>query len=193
MPSTFVDANRGPSCIGPIRQHQRGQPEISRSSSSGFASTSGQTEDWVAPDARPASTGHLKFEAHEQLAGTEFGVMSFPRLASTTAYRMASNRIASALQRHPGHSGDLEKERSQSRCRPPQRAEPARISNRVATSEKVQRATGAPRPRTDLLQIYIEEDGSPTADVLRHDDNALGNHLVRAALASTDARSSTAP
>jgi len=127
-------------------------------------STSGKRGTWSgSPLASPSSLrapAHSSIRAHEQLAGTEFRCHElFPAWrAPDLAYSMPAPppRHHLAIQ---GIADDLEKI-DHSRCRRAATFRPRVIKQFESAHREVQRATGAPRTaKTDLLQIYIADDG----------------------------------
>jgi DNA-sulfur modification-associated len=153
-----------------------GNRRIRESHARGFAEYVRQQREWVAPALLLRGPDIFRFEARERIGGTEFGVLSFPRLASTDLRILdGQHRILGIHFAIQGIAADLEKARSGLAAAKRTEAEPAVIAQ---FQEKIdllnaQRERFA-RERTSL-QIFIEDDQVAFKQMFFDiADNALG-------------------
>lgn len=135
-----------------------------------------EQREWVAPALVLRAPDIFDFEARESISGTEFGVISFPRLASTDLRILdGQHRILGVHLAIEGISDDLEKARSGLSAARRNDAEPAVIQQ---FQEKIN-ALNEQRERFDRertsLQIFIEDDQAAYKQMFFDiADNALG-------------------
>jgi hypothetical protein len=132
--------------------------------------------DWVAPALVLRGPDIFEFEPKEQIGGTEFGVLSFPRLASTDLRILdGQHRILGIHLAIKGIADDLEKQRGLLAKAKRNGAEPADLQQFQAKIDQLnaQRERFA-RERTSL-QIFIEDDQIAYKQMFFDiADNALG-------------------
>lgn len=141
------------------QQPTEGNRRIKEAHARAFAEYIREHEDWVAPALVLRAPDIFKFEVTEEIAGTEFGVISFPRLASTDLRILdGQHRILGVHLAIQGIAADLEKARSSLAGARRNGAEPAVIEQ----FEKRIRALNEQRERFDRertsIQVYIEDD-----------------------------------
>lgn len=153
-----------------------GNRRIKESHARGFGQYVRDHRDWVAPALVLRAPDIFRFEPRERIGGTEFGVISFPRLASTDLRILdGQHRILGIHLAMQGIAGDLEKARSGLAGAKRNGAEPAVLAQ---FQEKIdllnaQRERFA-RERT-TLQMFIEDDQIAFKQMFFDiADNALG-------------------
>lgn len=132
--------------------------------------------DWIAPALVLRSPDIFKFDVRENIGGTEFGILSFPRLASTDLRILdGQHRILGIHVAIQGIADDLEKARSSLAAARRNGALPPLI----AQYENGVRRLNEQRKRFDrertTLQIFIEDDQTAYKQMFFDiADNALG-------------------
>lgn len=132
--------------------------------------------DWVAPPLVLRAPAIFDFEVRESIGGTEFGVISFPRLASTDLRILdGQHRILGIHMAIQGIADDMEKARSMLAAAGRNGDEQAVIQQHQDTVDKLTRQ----RQRFDVertsLQIFIEDDQVAFKQMFFDiADNALG-------------------
>jgi len=132
--------------------------------------------DWVAPALVLRAPDIFKFEVRESIGGTEFGVISFPRLASTDLRILdGQHRILGVHLAIQGIADDLEKARSALAAAKRTDAEPAVLKQLQDKIDKLtEQRERFDRERTSL-QIFIEDDQLAYKQMFFDiADNALG-------------------
>lgn len=141
-------------------QPTEGNRRIKESHARAFAEYLREHPDWVAPALVLRAPDIFTFHVTESIAGTEFGVISFPRLAHTDLRILdGQHRILGIHWAIQGISDDLGKIRSQLAASRMNGAEPAVIAmleNNIR--ELTEQRERLDRERTSI-QIYIEDDG----------------------------------
>jgi hypothetical protein len=153
-----------------------GNRRIKESHARGFGEYVRDHRDWVAPALVLRAPDIFRFEPRERIGGTEFGVISFPRLASTDLRILdGQHRILGIHMAIRGIASDLEKARSGLAAAKRNEADSAVLTQ---FQEKIdllnaQRERFA-RERT-TLQIFIEDDQVAFKQMFFDiADNALG-------------------
>jgi hypothetical protein len=132
--------------------------------------------DWIAPALVLRAPDIFQFEARESIAGTDFGILSFPRLASTDLRILdGQHRILGVHTAIQGIADDLEKTRTSLAAARRNDAEPAVMQQ---FAEKIEALTEQ-RARFDrertTIQIFIEDDQVAFKQMFFDiADNALG-------------------
>jgi hypothetical protein len=142
------------------QQPTEGNRRIKESHARAFSEYIREQKDWVAPALVLRAPDIFKFEVTEEIAGTQFGIISFPRMASTDLRILdGQHRILGIHLAIQGITSDLEKYRSQLAAAKRSEALPAVITEferqiRVLTEQRER----FDRERT-TIQIYVEDDG----------------------------------
>ena len=153
-----------------------GNRRIKEAHAKAFSDYIREHTDWVAPALVLRAPDLFKFEVLQEISGTQFGVISFPRMASTDLRILdGQHRILGIHLAIQGIASDLEKYRSQLAAGKRNGAEPAVI----AQFEDQIRTLGEQRLRFDrertTIQIYVEDDGLAYKQMFFDiADNALG-------------------
>jgi hypothetical protein len=132
--------------------------------------------EWVAPALVLRAPDIFVFEVRESISGTEFGVISFPRLASTDLRILdGQHRILGIHLAIQSIADDLEKARSGLSAARRTDAEPAVIQQFQAKIDRLnEQRERFDRERT-TLQVFIEDDQSAYKQMFFDiADNALG-------------------
>jgi len=134
-----------------------------------------EKQDWVSPALVLRGPDIFQFEAREEIAGTQFGVVSFPRLARTDLRILdGQHRILGVHLAIEGIAKDLEHARSQLAAakRNGQEAVIAECEQRIRRLEEQRERLGRERIS---LQVFVEDDGVAYKQMF-YDiaDNALG-------------------
>lgn len=135
-----------------------------------------EQREWVAPALVLRAPDIFQFDVRESIGGTEFGVISFPRLASTDLRILdGQHRILGIHLAIQGIANDLEKARSALAAARRNEALPAVIEQYENEVRKLNEQRGRfDRERTSL-QIFIEDDQSAYKQMFFDiADNALG-------------------
>lgn len=135
-----------------------------------------QQHDWVAPALVLRAPDIFQFEVRESIGGTEFGVISFPRLASTDLRILdGQHRILGIHMAIQNISDDLQKARSGLAAARRTDAEPAVVAQFEAQIAKLnEQRERFDRERT-TLQVFIEDDQAAFKQMFFDiADNALG-------------------
>ena len=153
-----------------------GNRRIKESHARAFGDYVRQQREWVAPALVLRAPDIFQFDVTESIGGTEFGVIAFPRLASTDLRILdGQHRILGIHLAIQGIANDLEKARSGLAASRRNEALPAVIQqyeNEVRNLNE-QRAR-FDRERTSL-QIFIEDDQAAFKQMFFDiADNALG-------------------
>jgi hypothetical protein len=132
--------------------------------------------DWVAPALVLRAPDIFKFDMREAIGGTEFGVISFPRLASSDLRILdGQHRILGIHLAIKGIADDLEKARSVLSAARKVDSEPAvlhQMQQRITDLTDQRERFG--RERTSL-QVFIEDDQTAYRQMFFDiADNALG-------------------
>ena len=133
-------------------------------------------EDWVSPALVLRAPDMFKFEALQQIAGTEFGIVSFPRLARTDLRILdGQHRILGVHLAIDAIAKDLEKQRSLLAAARRGGEEPAvirHIEEKIGALEHQRERLGRERIS---IQVFVEDDGVAYKQMF-YDiaDNALG-------------------
>lgn len=157
-------------------QPTEGNRRIKEAHARGFADYIREHSEWVAPALVLRAPDIFKFDVTQEIAGTEFGVISFPRLASTDLRILdGQHRILGIHFAIQGIADDLEKQRSQLSAAKRNDAEPALIQQfEKRIKELNEQRERFDRERTSI-QIYIEDDGVAYKQMFFDiADNALG-------------------
>jgi hypothetical protein len=153
-----------------------GNRRIKESHAKGFGDYVREKRDWVAPALVLRGPDIFRFEPRERIGGTEFGVLSFPRLASTDLRILdGQHRILGIHLAIKGIASDLEKARAGLAAAKRNDAEPAVLAQ---FQEKID-LLNAQRERfgreRTTLQIFIEDDQVAFKQMFFDiADNALG-------------------
>jgi hypothetical protein len=153
-----------------------GNRRIKQSHAKAFGDYVREQPDWVAPALVLRGPDIFKFEPRENIGGTEFGVISFPRLASTDLRILdGQHRILGIHLAIQGIANDLEKARSGLAAAKRTEADPAVLQQ---FQDKIDQLN-AQRERFDrertTLQIFIEDDQVAYKQMFFDiADNALG-------------------
>jgi hypothetical protein len=153
-----------------------GNRRIKESHARAFGDYVRAQEEWVAPALVLRAPDIFDFEARESIGGTEFGVISFPRLASIDLRILdGQHRILGIHLAIQGISEDLEKARSGAAAARRTEAETVILQQ---FQEKIDRLSEQrerfDRERTSL-QIFIEDDQVAYKQMFFDiADNALG-------------------
>lgn len=153
-----------------------GNRRIKESHARAFGDYVRSKRDWVAPALVLRAPDIFDFQVRESIGGTEFGVISFPRLASTDLRILdGQHRILGVHLAIQGIADELEKARSALAAARRNDAEPAVIQQ---MQEKIDRLTEQ-RERFDrertTLQIFLEDDQVAYKQMFFDiADNALG-------------------
>jgi hypothetical protein len=132
--------------------------------------------EWVAPALVLRAPNIFQFETTESIGGTEFGVISFPRLASTDLRILdGQHRILGIHLAIQGVANDLEKSRSALAAARRNDAVPALIQQYENEVRKLtEQRERFDRERTSI-QIFIEDDQAAFKQMFFDiADNALG-------------------
>ena len=135
-----------------------------------------EQNNWVAPALVLRAPDIFKFEVRESIGGTEFGVISFPRLASTDLRILdGQHRILGIHLAIQGIANDLEKARSGLAAAKRNDAEPAVVAQfEERISQLNDQRSRFDQERT-TLQIFIEDDQAAYKQMFFDiADNALG-------------------
>ena len=136
-----------------------GNRQVSESHARAFGEYVRQTPKWVAPALVLRAPDIFEFEAQQQIAGTQFGVISFPKMARTDLRILdGQHRTLGIHLAIRGIASDLEKARNTLAAAKRTDAEQIVIDMQQAEIAKLteQRARLA-HDRTSV-QIFIEED-----------------------------------
>lgn len=135
-----------------------------------------ENEDWVSPALLLRGPDIFKFETKEEIAGTQFGIVSLPRLARSDLRILdGQHRILGIHRAIQGIARDLEKQRDLL-ARAKRNDEPAAVIKQYTdTIKEIQHQ----RQRLDRerisIQIMIEDDSSAYKQMFFDiADNALG-------------------
>jgi hypothetical protein len=136
-----------------------GNRRIKESHARGFATYLRENRDWVAPALVLRGPDMFEFEVTQSIAGTEFGIISFPRLAQTDLRILdGQHRILGIHWAIQAISDEIGRVRSQLAASRRNDAEPAVI----AVLERDLEQLNDQRQRFDKertsIQIYIEDD-----------------------------------
>lgn len=135
-----------------------------------------EQREWVAPALVLRAPDIFDFEVRESIGGTEFGVISFPRLASTDLRILdGQHRILGIHMAIQSIADDLQKARGGLAAARRTDAEPAVVEQLQATMDKLnEQRERFDRERT-TLQIFIEDDQAAYKQMFFDiADNALG-------------------
>lgn len=135
-----------------------------------------EEREWVAPALVLRAPDIFDFEVRESIGGTEFGVISFPRLASTDLRILdGQHRILGIHMAIQSISEDLQKARSGLAAARRNDAEPGVIAQYQGRIDKLnEQRERFDRERT-TLQIFIEDDQAAYKQMFFDiADNALG-------------------
>jgi hypothetical protein len=133
-------------------------------------------EDWVSPALVLRAPDMFKFEALQQIAGTEFGIVSFPRLARTDLRILdGQHRILGVHLAIEAIAKDLEKQRSllaAARRSGEEAAVIRHVEEKIRELEHQRERLGRERIS---IQVFVEDDGVAYKQMF-YDiaDNALG-------------------
>lgn len=153
-----------------------GNRRIKQSHAKAFGDYVRDQPDWVAPALVLRGPDIFKFEPRENIGGTEFGVISFPRLASTDLRILdGQHRILGIHLAIQGIANDLEKARGGLAAAKRTGSDPAVLQQ---FQDKIDQLN-AQRERFDrertTLQIFIEDDQVAYKQMFFDiADNALG-------------------
>jgi hypothetical protein len=153
-----------------------GNRRIKESHARAFGEYVRSEPDWVAPALVLRAPDIFNFDARESIGGTEFGVLSFPRLAGTDLRILdGQHRILGIHLAILGIANDLEKARSGLAAARRNGAEPGVLQQ---FQDKIDQLT-AQRQRFDRertsLQVFIEDDQVAYKQMFFDiADNALG-------------------
>jgi len=153
-----------------------GNRRIKESHARAFGDYVRSKSDWVAPALVLRAPHIFDFDVRESIGGTEFGVISFPRLASTDLRILdGQHRILGVHLAIQGIADELEKARSGLSAARRNEAEPEVLQQ---LQEKIDRLTEQrerfDRERTSL-QIFLEDDQVAYKQMFFDiADNALG-------------------
>ena len=153
-----------------------GNRQVKESHARAFGEYIREKPDWVAPALVLRAPDIFEFEAQQEIAGTQFGVIAFPVMARTDLRILdGQHRTLGIHLAIRGIAADLEKARSALAAAKRTEAEPAVIQPLQDQIDKLinQRARLA-RDRTSL-QIFIEDDQVAYKQMFFDiADNALG-------------------
>ena len=153
-----------------------GNRRVRESHAAAFGTYVREHEDWVSPALLLRSPDIFEFEIKEEIAGTEFGILSIPRLARSDIRILdGQHRILGVHLAIAAIAKDIEKERDLLSKAKKTDSEPAVIKG---IQEKI-RTLELQRERLDRerisLQIAIEEDATAFRQMFVDiADNALG-------------------
>jgi len=153
-----------------------GNRRVKESHARAFGEYVREQRDWVAPALVLRAPDIFDFDVRESIGGTEFGVISFPRLASTDLRILdGQHRILGIHMAIQSISDDLQKARSGLAAARRTDAEPAVIAQFEAkVAELNEQRERFDRERT-TLQIFIEDDQAAFKQMFFDiADNALG-------------------
>jgi|NGEPerStandDraft_6_1074524.scaffolds.fasta_scaffold34070_1 DNA-sulfur modification-associated len=153
-----------------------GNRRIKESHARAFGDYVRSKSEWVAPALVLRAPDIFHFEVRESIGGTEFGVISFPRLASTDIRILdGQHRILGVHLAIRGIADDLERARTLLAAGRRQEAEPAVIHQMEETIQTLtQQRERFGRERTSL-QVFIEDDQVAFKQMFFDiADNALG-------------------
>jgi hypothetical protein len=153
-----------------------GNRRIKESHARAFGDYVRQQHEWVAPALVLRAPDIFQFEVSESIGGTEFGVISFPRLASTDLRILdGQHRILGVHLAIQGIANDIEKARSALAAARRNEALPAVIEQYENEVRKLtEQRERFDRERTSL-QIFIEDDQAAFKQMFFDiADNALG-------------------
>jgi hypothetical protein len=153
-----------------------GNRRIKESHARAFGDYVRQQREWVAPALVLRGPNIFQFEATESIGGTEFGIISFPRLASTDLRILdGQHRILGIHLAIQGIANDIEKARSALAAARRNEALPALIAQYENDVRKLtEQRERFDRERTSL-QIFIEDDQAAFKQMFFDiADNALG-------------------
>lgn len=153
-----------------------GNRRVKESHARAFGEYVREQGDWVAPALVLRAPDIFDFDVRESIGGTEFGVISFPRLASTDLRILdGQHRILGIHMAIQSISDDLQKARSGLAAARRTDAEPAVIAQFEAKIAKLnEQRERFDRERT-TLQIFIEDDQAAFKQMFFDiADNALG-------------------
>lgn len=155
-----------------------GNRRVKESHARAFGDYVRREKEWVAPALVLRAPDIFKFDVKESVAGTEFGVISFPRLASTDLRILdGQHRILGVHLAIQGIADDLEKARALRAAA--KRSGSGAEAEAIAKYEKQIRDLNDQRERFDhertTLQIFIEDDQAAYKQMFFDiADNALG-------------------
>jgi DNA-sulfur modification-associated len=153
-----------------------GNRRIKESHARAFGDYVREQQEWVAPPLVLRAPDIFTFEVRESIGGTEFGVISFPRLASTDLRILdGQHRILGIHLAIQGISDDLEKARSGAAAARRTEAEAGVVQQFQQKIDMLSAQRGRfDRERTSL-QIFIEDDQVAYKQMFFDiADNALG-------------------
>jgi hypothetical protein len=161
-----------PSAANPTEGNRR----VNEAHARAFGTYVREEDNWVAPALVLRAPDIFAFTERESVAGTQFGVISFPRLASTDLRILdGQHRILGIHLAIQGIAADLEKARAQLAAVKRNGAEPAaidRFSHEIAALNAQRERFG--RDRT-TIQVFIEDDQVAYQQMFFDiADNALG-------------------
>jgi hypothetical protein len=157
-------------------QPTEGNRRIKESHARAFGDYVRQQPDWVAPALVLRAPNIFTFEVKESIGGTEFGIISFPRLASTDLRILdGQHRILGIHLAIQGIANDIEKVRSALAAARRNDALPQVIEQHDSELRKLtEQRERFDRERTSL-QIFIEDDQVAYKQMFFDiADNALG-------------------
>lgn len=158
------------------QQPTEGNRRIKEAHARAFAQYVREHPDWIAPALVLRAPNIFQFQVKERISGTDFGVISFPRLASTDLRILdGQHRILGIHLAIQGVADDLEKLRSQRAAAVRNGEQPAVLAQIDHRIEQLNQQ----RARFDLertsIQVYIEDDGVAFKQMFFDiADNALG-------------------
>lgn len=153
-----------------------GNRRIKEGHARGFGDYVRSQAEWVAPALVLRAPDIFGFDVRESIGGTEFGVISFPRLASTDLRILdGQHRILGIHMAIQGIADDIEKARSSLAAARRTDAEPALLTQFQEQIERLsEQRERFDRERTSL-QIFIEDDQAAYKQMFFDiADNALG-------------------
>jgi hypothetical protein len=132
--------------------------------------------DWVAPALVLRSPDIFDFEVDKSIGGTEFGIIAFPRLASTDLRILdGQHRILGIHMAIQSIADDLEKARSGRAAAKRNEEEPAVIAQYERKIEKLTEQRERFDQERTTLQIFIEDEQAAYKQMFFDiADNALG-------------------
>jgi hypothetical protein len=153
-----------------------GNRRVKESHARAFGEYVRQQPDWVAPALVLRAPDIFDFEVRESIGGTEFGVISFPRLASTDLRILdGQHRILGIHLAIQSISDDLQKARSGLAAARKTDAEPGVVAQFQTKIDKLTEQRERFDSERTTLQIFIEDDQAAYKQMFFDiADNALG-------------------
>jgi hypothetical protein len=153
-----------------------GNRRIRESHAKAFGTYVREQEDWVSPALLLRSPDIFKFEMKEEVAGTQFGILSVPRLARSDLRILdGQHRILGIHRAIQGIAGDLEKERDLLAKAKRNEDPPAVIKQHADRIKELERQRARLGRERVSIQVIVEDESTAYKQMFFDiADNALG-------------------